>query len=73
MSIDERIADNQPDSFAFTKENEAEIKRIVAKYPKGRQASAVMPLLDLAQRQHNNWIPMTVSYTHLTLPTNREV
>ena len=58
MSIDARIADNQPDSFAFTKENEAEIKRIVAKYPKGRQASAVMPLLGLAQRQHDNWIPM---------------
>ena len=58
MSIDARIADNQPDSFTFTRENEAEIKRIVAKYPKGRQASAVMPLLDLAQRQHDNWIPM---------------
>ena len=58
MSIDARIADNQPDSFAFTRENEAEIKRIVAKYPKGRQASAVMPLLDLAQRQHDTWIPM---------------
>ena len=58
MSIDTRIADNQPDSFAFTRENEAEIKRIVAKYPKGRQASAVMPLLDLVQRQHENWIPM---------------
>jgi NADH-quinone oxidoreductase E subunit len=58
MSIDERIADDQPEEFAFSEENEAEIKRIVAKYPKGRQASAVMPLLDLAQRQHNNWIPM---------------
>jgi NADH-quinone oxidoreductase E subunit len=58
MSIDARIAENQPESFAFTRENEAEIKRIVAKYPKGRQASAVMPLLDLAQRQHDNWIPM---------------
>ena len=58
MSIDARIADEQPESFAFTKENEAEIKRIIAKYPKGRQASAVMPLLDLAQRQHDNWIPM---------------
>jgi len=58
MSIDERIADDQPEEFAFSKENEAEIKRIVAKYPKGRQASAVMPLLDLAQRQQNNWIPM---------------
>ena len=58
MSIEDRIASDQPDSFAFSKTNEVEIKRIVAKYPKGRQASAVMPLLDLAQRQHENWIPM---------------
>ena len=58
MSIDARIAADQPDSFAFTRENEAEAQRIIAKYPKGRQASAVMPLLDLAQRQHDNWIPM---------------
>ena len=58
MSIESRIATNQPNSFKFSKENEAEIKRVIAKYPKGRQASAVMPLLDLAQRQHHNWIPM---------------
>ena len=58
MSIDDRIAADQPKNFKFTAENEKEIKRIIAKYPKGRQASAVMPLLDLAQRQHNNWIPM---------------
>ena len=58
MSIESRISSNQPESFKFSKENEAEIKRIIAKYPKGRQASAVMPLLDLAQRQHENWIPM---------------
>ena len=59
MSIDDRIAADQPKTFKFTAENEKEIKRIIAKYPKGRQASAVMPLLDLAQRQHDNWIPMT--------------
>ena len=58
MSIDDRIAADQPKTFKFTAENEKEIKRIIAKYPKGRQASAVMPLLDLAQRQHHNWIPM---------------
>ena len=58
MSIDNRIAADQPKTFKFTAENEKEIRRIIAKYPKGRQASAVMPLLDLAQRQHNNWIPM---------------
>ena len=58
MSIDKLIAENQPESFAFTKESEAQIKTILAKYPKDRKASAVMPLLDLAQRQHDNWIPM---------------
>ena len=58
MSIDDRIASDQPKTFKFTAENEKEIKRIIAKYPKGRQASAVMPLLDLSQRQHDNWIPM---------------
>ena len=58
MSIDDRIASDQPKTFKFTAENEKEIKRIIAKYPKGRQASAVMPLLDLAQRQHDNWVPM---------------
>ena len=58
MSINDRIASDQPKTFKFTAETEKEIKRIIAKYPKGRQASAVMPLLDMAQRQHENWIPM---------------
>jgi NADH-quinone oxidoreductase E subunit len=52
------IAENQPESFAFTPENEAKAEAIISKYPEGRQASAVMPLLDLAQRQHDNWIPL---------------
>ncbi len=47
----------QPDSFAFTKENLARLKKIIAKYPPGRQHSAVMPALDLAQRQHGGWLP----------------
>jgi NADH-quinone oxidoreductase E subunit len=47
----------QPKEFKFTKENLKKIDEIVAKYPKGRQQSAVMPLLELAQRQHDNWIP----------------
>jgi NADH-quinone oxidoreductase subunit E len=47
----------QPKTFKFTDENLKKIEKIIAKYPKGRQASAVMPLLDLAQRQHDNWIP----------------
>ena len=58
MSISTLIAENQPDSFAFTAESEVEIKMQLAKYPDGRQASAVKSLLYIAQRQHENWIPM---------------
>jgi NADH-quinone oxidoreductase E subunit len=47
----------QPTSFAFTAENKEKAKAIIAKYPEGRQASACMPLLDLAQRQHDGWLP----------------
>lgn len=42
--------------FAFTKENLATIEGILKKYPEDRKASAVLPLLDLAQRQNNRWL-----------------
>jgi NADH dehydrogenase (ubiquinone) flavoprotein 2 len=57
MNVNDRIPVAQPESFAFTPENLQLAERIIAKYPSGRQASAVMPLLDLAQRQHGNWLP----------------
>jgi hypothetical protein len=44
--------------FEFSEENEAKVAQIIAKYPKGFQKSAVMPLLDLAQRQCGNWLPL---------------
>jgi NADH-quinone oxidoreductase E subunit len=47
----------QPDSFAFSPENMAHSRTVIARYPDGRQASAVMPLLDLAQRQSDGWLP----------------
>jgi NADH-quinone oxidoreductase E subunit len=47
----------QPASFAFTAENLAKAEAYIAKYPPGRQASAVLALLDLAQRQSDNWLP----------------
>ena len=50
-------AERQPASFEFTPENLAKAKTIIARYPERRQASAVMPLLDIAQRQHENWLP----------------
>ena len=47
----------QPDSFEFTTDMLTEANKIIARYPEGRQASAVMPLLDLAQRQNGGWLP----------------
>jgi NADH-quinone oxidoreductase E subunit len=49
--------DFQPASFEFTPEYRAKADKIIAKYPEGRQASAVIPLLDLAQRQAGGWVP----------------
>ncbi|WP_135078034.1 NADH-quinone oxidoreductase subunit NuoE [Terasakiella sp. SH-1] len=50
------ITFQQPDSFAFTTENLERAKQHITKYPEGKQQSACMPLLDLAQRQHG-WLP----------------
>ncbi|WP_084756240.1 NADH-quinone oxidoreductase subunit NuoE [Candidatus Paracaedibacter symbiosus] len=48
----------QPEGpFVFTKENMAKAQYHIAKYPEGRQASAVLPLLDIAQRQSGGWVP----------------
>ncbi len=53
-------------SFVWTKENRAKADWHIAKYPDGRQKSAVMPLLDLAQRQvgaetdTQGWLPLPV-------------
>ena len=47
----------QPQSFAFTPENRIWVEGQVAKYPPGRQASAVIPLLWQAQKQAGGWLP----------------
>ncbi|ATE63143.1 complex I 24 kDa subunit family protein [Rhizorhabdus dicambivorans] len=53
-------------AFAWTPENAEQAKKIIARYPPGRQQSAVMPLLDLAQRQvgaetqTQGWLPIPV-------------
>ncbi|HXP05179.1 MAG TPA: NADH-quinone oxidoreductase subunit NuoE [Stellaceae bacterium] len=64
----------QPASFAFTPENLEKAKYHIAKYPSGRQASAVLPLLDLAQRQSGNWLPkaaMDATARRLDMPPIR--
>jgi NADH-quinone oxidoreductase subunit E len=52
-----RLAEKQPESFDFTPENKAWLERQIAKYPDGRQASAVVPALWQAQKQNGYWLP----------------
>ena len=56
MSV-RRLAEVQPASFEFTPENMAWAQAQIAKYPPGRQASAVIPLLWKAQAQNDYWLP----------------
>ena len=57
MSI-KKISKEQPDNFEFNSENLSNAKKIIENYPEGKQQSAVMALLYIAQRQNNNWIPL---------------
>ncbi|HET9618989.1 MAG TPA: NAD(P)H-dependent oxidoreductase subunit E, partial [Pseudolabrys sp.] len=50
-------AEVQPKTFSFTKENLDWVKATIAKYPEGRQASAIIPILWRAQEQHGGWLP----------------
>lgn len=47
-------------TFQFNEENQKQVKKILSKYPPERKKSAVMPLLDLAQRQNENWVSKDV-------------
>ena len=57
MSI-KKVHDNQPKEFKFSKENLKKVEEILKRYPEKNRKSAVMPLLYLAQRQNDNWIPL---------------
>ena len=52
-----RLAIRQPDSFALSAAAKKEIKAWVKKYPKGRQRSALIPALWIAQKDANGWLP----------------
>lgn len=43
-------------TFQFNSQNTVKVAEILAKYPADRKKSAIMPLLDLAQRQNDNWV-----------------
>ena len=58
MSL-KKISKDQPEKFEFNDRNIELAKKMINNYPEGKQQSAVMSLLYLAQRQNNNWIPLT--------------
>jgi NADH-quinone oxidoreductase E subunit len=61
-------------AFAWTPENEAEAQKHIAKYPEGKQQSAVMPLLDIAQRQNGGHVTVEIMEyiaTYLGMPAIR--
>ena len=49
---------DQPEKFEFNSSSLEEARIIIAKYPKGKEQSAVMALLYIAQKQNSNWIPL---------------
>ena len=57
MSL-KKISKEQPSEFKFDNKNLEEAQNILKNYPEGKQQSAVMALLYLAQKQNNNWIPL---------------
>jgi len=57
MSL-KKIHEQQPNNFKFTDENLTIAKDVLKKYPEKNKKSAIMPLLYLAQKQNQNWIPL---------------
>ena len=57
MSL-KKPAKDQPLNFEFNSSSLEEAKKMILKYPDGKQQSAVMALLYIAQRQNDNWIPL---------------
>ena len=58
MSL-KKISKNQPENFKFNTKNLNAAEKVISNYPKGKQQSAVMALLYIAQRQNDNWIPLS--------------
>jgi len=53
-------AENNADTpFEFTPENVTRVEAILANYPEGHKQAAMMPILDLAQRQNDGWLPIS--------------
>ena len=57
MSL-KKISKDQPKVFEFNEKSLKAVEKAISNYPKNKQKSAVMPLLYIAQKQNNNWIPL---------------
>ncbi len=57
MSL-KKISKDQPENFKFNSKSLIAAEKIISNYPEGKQQSAVMALLYIAQRQNDNWIPL---------------
>ena len=53
---------NEDTPFAFSEENKARAEAIMSIYPDGHKRAAVIPLLDLAQRQNGGWLPIAAMH-----------
>ena len=58
MSL-KKISKNQPKNFKFNSKSLIAAEKVISNYPEGKQQSAVMALLYIAQRQNYNWIPLS--------------
>ncbi len=58
MSL-KKISKDQPEKFMFNSKSLIAAEKVISNYPKGKQQSAVMALLYIAQRQNYNWIPLS--------------
>ena len=58
MSL-KKISKDQPENFKFSPKNLNAAEKVISNYPKGKEQSAVMALLYIAQRQNDNWIPLS--------------
>lgn len=58
MQHHETEDNNEQTTFDFTQSNYKRVEEIIANYPPNYKASAVIPLLDLAQQQNGGWLPL---------------
>ena len=54
------VSNINSNTFEWSEENFSKVKTIIDKYPSGKQQSAVMPVLDLAQRQNKGWLTKSI-------------